>query len=208
MSEFRKEIEDPIEYVQRLVTFDFTFPVNYPEGELDRFELELRHDLGEYWDIADGFSAGLNATFIDSSVQLPEEEAKNFGEVDIGAPIFERDMVNAPEHLFNLFLTYDNVDTGTQVGLFYTIQGDTLLAGADATEEFIPSVYATEFDTLNFTLKQQLTDRLSLKFQAKNLTNSEIDTVYRSQYIGPDVLKTSYTKGIDYALSLSYSFGF
>lgn len=208
VSWFKKNIEDPIEYVQRVVTFDFTTPVNYPDGELERFEFELRHELGRHWDWAEGFSTGLNMTFIDSTVVLPEEEALLFQANDILAPMFERDMTNAPEHLFNLFLTYDNLDTGTQVGLFYTLQGDTLLAGADATENFIPSVYATEFDSLNFTLKQELTDRLTLKFQAKNLTDPLIDTVYRSEYIGPDVLKTSYTRGIDFALSFNYSFGF
>jgi hypothetical protein len=43
-------------------------------------------------------------------------------------------MTNAPEHLYNVFLTYDVRATGTQLGLFYTVQGDTLVAGAGAVE--------------------------------------------------------------------------
>ena len=44
--------------------------------------------------------------------------------------------------------------------------------------------------------------------QAKNLTNPEIQTVYRSDYIAADVLNSSYTAGIDFAFGLKASFEF
>jgi hypothetical protein len=47
LSWFHKDIEDPIEYVQRLAGFNFTTPVNYPEGTLGGVELEVRQDLGQ-----------------------------------------------------------------------------------------------------------------------------------------------------------------
>ena len=63
-----------------------------------------------------------------------------------------RDMTNAPEHLYNLYLTYDIAAAGTQFALFYTVQGDTLVAGAGQSHgNFVPSVYAKEYDTLNLT---------------------------------------------------------
>jgi hypothetical protein len=120
-----------------------------------------------------------------------------------------RDMTNAPDHLYNFYATYDFAPTETQFALFYTVQGDTLLAGAGvATGHFVPSVYAKEYDTLNVSVVQKLGQYTKLQFQAKNLTNARIETVYRSPYIGPDVTHTSYSKGIEYSLALIMEFKF
>ena len=201
---FKKDIDDPIEYVQRLVSFDYTTAVNYPKGELDGFEFEFRQQLGRLWDPLEGLGIGANATFIDSVVQLPEDEAARFREASINAPMDSRDMTNAPEHLYNFYVTYDLAWSGTRLGLFYTRQGDTLIAGAgDSKGNFVPNVYATEFDTLNFSLSQDLGRGFKLDFKLKNLTDPDIKTVYRSPYIGEDVTKTSYSKGIDWSLGIS-----
>jgi outer membrane receptor protein involved in Fe transport len=209
LSRFDKRIEDPIEYVQRPGDFVFTTAVNYPKGELSGYELEVRQDLGHFWGACEGLSIGANGTFIDSEVTLPAAEAAGLAASGIQAPMPTRDMTNAPEHLYNFFATYDVPDWGTQVGLFYTVQGDTLVAGAgEALGNFVPSVYAKEYDTLNLSVSQKLGPYFKLQFQAKNLTNSSIDEVYRSEFIGDDVLKTSFTRGIDYSISLSAEFSF
>jgi hypothetical protein len=81
------------------------------------------------------------------------------------------------------------------------------VAGAGQSQgRFIPSVYETQYGTLNMGLTHNLRDNCKLKFQAKNLTNPKIDEVYRSEYIGGDVTKTSYRKGIDFSISLEYLF--
>ena len=85
--------------------------------------------IGRYYERLDGLSAGFNLTLIDSEVILPADEAATFENPGILAPMPSRDMTNAPEHLYNLFLTYDVPVSGTQLGLFYTITGDTLLQG-------------------------------------------------------------------------------
>jgi len=142
-------------------------------------------------------------------VTLPDDEAAEFDLPNIKAPMSTRDMTNAPDHLFNLYATYDLTATRTQFALFYTVQGDTLVAGAGiSTGNFVPSVYAKQFDTLNLSITQALGDYLKLQFQAKNLTNPEIETVYRSKYIGKDVTKTSYTAGIEYSITLGMEFRF
>jgi len=201
---FRKDVRDAIEYVQQIsVSFDFTTAVNYPHGRLHGYELELRQDLGKLTEVLSGISIGSNATFINSRVNLPADEQAGFELPGIEAPMPTRDMTNAPEHLYNAFVTYDLALTGTSLSLFYTVQGDTLVAGAgQAAGNFIPSVYAKEYDTLNFSLTQPLGKWVWLRFKAKNLTNPRIETVYRSQYIGDDVAKTSYSTGVDYSLTL------
>jgi outer membrane receptor protein involved in Fe transport len=206
---FRKDIRNPIEFVQQIASFDFTTPVNYPKGTLSGYEIEIRQKMGQFWEPLEGFTLGANATFISSKVILPADEAASFSQPGIQAPISSRDMTNAPAHLYNINATYDFADTGTQVGLFYTVQGDTLIAGAgDANGNFVPSLYSKEFGTLNLSVNQKLGDHFKLQFQAKNLLNPEIETVYRSKYIGSDVLHTSFTRGVDFTLSLSCEFTF
>jgi hypothetical protein len=117
-------------------------------------------------------------------------------------------MLNAPEYLYNLGLTFDNEATGLATALFYSVSGDTLVAGAGIAQgtQFVPDVYQTEVGTLNFSLSQRLGPGLQVQFQARNLTNPEIQEVYRSEFIGPDVLRSTFTRGIDFSLGLTFTF--
>jgi len=202
---FYKDITDPIEYVQQVIGYTYTTAQNYSDGTLQGVELEVRQDLGHFWDAAEGFSVGLNGTFIDSQVTLPANEVAQFAALQV--PITTRDMTSAPESLFNAYLLYDLPSTGTQVGLFYTVQGDTLIAGAtQSLGNFVPSVYAKQFDSLNLSVSQKLGKYLRLQIQAKNLTNPDIEQVYRSKYISRDVTASSFTRGIEFAVTLGAQF--
>ncbi|MSR63867.1 MAG: hypothetical protein EXS08_15690 [Planctomycetes bacterium] len=104
----------------------------------------------------------------------------------------------------NLYLTYDFGGGQTQLALFYTVQGDTLVSGAGLKGVvFVPNVYQKEFGTLNLSLSRVLGKHFKLQLQAKNLTNPDIEEVYRSEFIGGDVSKASYSKGSEVSLSLS-----
>jgi TonB-dependent receptor len=208
ISWFKKEIKDPIENVQRATVAGFTFttPMNFPKGTLQGWEFEVRQDLGRFWDALKGLSVGANATFIESEVVIPPEERS------AAERLITRDMTNAPEHLYNLYATYDLEETGTQFTIFYTVKGDTLLAGTQGSPvvqyPFAPSVYAKEYATLNLSIVQRIGDHLKVKFAAKNLTNPDIETVYRSWLLNDDVTKTRYTKGIDYSIGISAEWTF
>lgn len=207
LSYFYKDITNPIEYVQRNAGFSYTTPMNYPKGKLSGYEVEFRQRIGHFWDRFEGLSVGANATIINSKVKLPADEIAGFNLPNIMAPMSTRDMSNAPEYLYNLYLTYDLQKFGTQLGLFYTVKGDTLVAGAGQSNgRFIPNVYEKEYGTLNLSLSQKVKDNLDLKFQIKNLLDPKIESVYRSKYIGDDVTKTSYRKGLEFSASLSYKF--
>ncbi len=208
VSWFKKEITNPIEYVQRVSTFLYTTAINYPEGELTGYEFEARQQLGRFWDPLEGLAVGANATFIQSQVTLSTNEAAEFESPSIMAPMRTRDMVNTPEYLYNLNLTYDIKKTGTQMGLFYTVQGDALTAGAGVSKTggFVPNVYDKEYGTLNFSLSQKVGEHWKVSFKAKNLLNPEIQKVYRSDYIDGDTVKTAYKKGIEYSISAGYEF--
>ncbi len=212
VSWFRKDVRAPIEYVQRVATastFDFTTAVNYPRGRLVGWEMETRQDIGHFVSVFTGLSFGANATILASEVLLPKDEADGFETANINAPMRSRDMTNAPDSLLNLNLTYDVERTGTQVSLFYTRQGDTLIAGAgQSVGNYQPSVYADDYATLNASLSQKLSQHVKVQFAAKNLTNPEIREVYRSGYIDSDVTKTSYTQGTEYSVTIGGKFTF
>lgn len=209
ISYFYKDIENAIENVQRFATFTFTTPVNFPEGEIRGWEFEARQSLGRLWEPAEGLSAGANLTLIDSKVRLPQDQRDLFEISAIQAPQSSRDATNAPDRLYNLYLTYDAPATGTQASLFYTVRGDTLIAGAGITDsDFVPDLYEEEFGTLNFTFSQRIWKFLRFEFKAKNLTDPTIRTVYRSAYTAGDVTRSSYTRGIDYSVSLSMKLAF
>lgn len=210
-SYFIKEITDPIENVQRIGNgFTYITPVNYPEGEINGFELEVRQDIGRFFDIAEGLSLGANYTLINSEVTLPEEEAAQFRDPNINAPITTRDATNAPEYLYNLYSIYNLKKLGlpdTEATVFYTVRGDTLIAGpGTSVGNFVPAIYEKEYGTLNAGVSHKIAPGWTIKAQAKNILDPEIETVYRSEFIDGDVTRTSYQKGIEYSFGLSASF--
>jgi hypothetical protein len=53
------------------------------QGKLDGWEIEARQDLGKLWTNAEGFSVGANATFIDSTVDLPQDEIDKLAALEV-----------------------------------------------------------------------------------------------------------------------------
>ena len=206
---FSKDIADPIEYTQKSAdnVGIYTTAENYPDGQMDGLEFEVRQQLGKFCSPLEGWSVGGNMTLIHSEVAMPDDEVARYyqsnGALRYGFVETSRDMLNAPEFLYNLYTTYDLAGLGTKIGLFYTVKGDTLLAGPSTYGEYVPSVYATEYGTLNLSLSQKLSDNWTLSFKLKNLNNPKIQQVYRINATGEEALKASYTKGIEVSLGLS-----
>jgi outer membrane receptor protein involved in Fe transport len=174
---------------------------------LSGLEFEARQELGKLWEPISGLSTGGNLTLIDARVNLPDSEILAFEALYGERPRSTRDMTSAPSYLYNLFLTYDVEATGSQFGIFYTVQGETLLSGASVSP-YIPATYQTRFGTLNLSLTQKLGDGLRLSFAAKNLTDAEHREVYRSDYVTGDVLRRRGTDGIEYSLTLGGEYHF
>jgi len=210
VSYFKKDIKNPIEYEQRIADFAYTTPVNYPKGTLSGYELEVRQIMEKANPRLRGLTLGANATFIKSEVTLPEDEASLFEQPNIDAPMPTRDMTNTPEYLYNLFMDYELGSFGlpnTQLSVFYTVKGDTLIAGAGQSDgNFIPNVYAKEYGTLNMSVSHKFSEKWNIKFQAKNLLDPKIQTVYRSKYIGKDIIKTSYQEGMEFSVTMNATF--
>ena len=212
ISYFRKDVENVIQNIQQTQgTTNFIVPINFPQAEIEGWEFEARQDMGRLYDSLSGLTLGGNLTLLDTAVTL-----RDFEQVDLAAAGVAQstvEMTDAPQFLANLYVTYDIEETGTRASLFYTMRGDALIAGPTVGGSgdvfYTPAIYETAYDSLNFTLSQKLGKYLTLSFSAKNLTNPDIETVYRSSYVpGGDVLKTRSSKGIDFSLGIGASFDF
>jgi outer membrane receptor protein involved in Fe transport len=203
LSWFRKDVFDVIEYVEKRAQYTVTTAVNYPRGMLDGYEVEGRQQLGTLWGPLDGLAVGANSTWIHSRVMLPDDELIKFENTFNVRQSASRDMTGAPEFLYNLFCTWDLAATGTGVGLFYTVTGDTLVQGpGPANDIYVPGTYEIEYDTLNFTLSQKLGSHVKLSFSAKNLTNPTRTEVYRGEFVEGDTIRRTRDDGIGLSLSI------
>ena len=213
VSWFAKELKNPIETLNRQVgALAFTTAVNSPDGELTGVELETRHDLGQVYEPLTGLSLGANATFLNARVTATDGEIERLEALPGAEVVRRRDATGTPEFLYNLYLTYDYQPAQTRLSLFYTVEGETLLAGGgrprSTDSEIFPSIYQSEIETLNFTWQQGIGRWLNFRFQARNLTNPGIQEVYRGFGLTEDVRRSYFTRGIDFSFSLGGSINF
>jgi outer membrane receptor protein involved in Fe transport len=200
---FRKDIRDPIEYIEKRANFTITTADNFPRGTLTGLEFEARQEIGDVWAPGKGLSLGGNVTLLDGSVRLPDSEILLFEQVQGVRPKSTRDMTNTPDWLYNLYGTYEIEATGTSFGVFYTVTGDTLTQGPGPSNDyFIPATYRTRFETLNVTMSQSLGRGVRLTLAARNLTDAVMREVYRSEFLDDDVERRSMTNGVDWSLSI------
>ena len=193
LSYFSKDIDDPIQYYKGQDDYGgtYTFVRNYPFAWVEGFEYEMRQDLSKFMSSLEGIKVGFNYTVIEGEVDLGDNE--------------KSDVMEMPESLYNLFLTYNFDVMDLRLGVFYTFKGDTLSAVKNTVGSPTPAEYNLGYGALNMTLSARLTESLKLSFKVKNLTNPDIETVYREDGY-EDALRRSYSTGREYSLGMSYSF--
>jgi len=117
-------------------------------------------------------------------------------------------MTATPDYLMNVSATYDYDEWGTQLGIFYTMKGDSLISGANPhTNLLTPAIYQIGYGTLNFTASQEIFEGLKFSLNARNLTNPDVQTEYRTSE-GINGLNSTYTAGIAVSFALTYQVNF
>lgn len=209
VSWFRKIIDDPIEYVEAAQGFTFTKPVNYPRGRLRGWEVEARQEMGSVWGPLAGLNLGGNATWIDAIVRRPDYEVLQFEQFQGVRPPTVRGMTAAPKYLWNLFTTYDLAATGTSLGVFYTVTGDTLLQGpGPSNNAFVPATYDRKYDNLTASLSQNLGRGVRVTLSAQNLTNALREQYYHTVFLAEDVTRRTYKTGVTWSLNIGGEIAF
>jgi TonB-dependent receptor len=205
LSVFRKEILNPIEVESfGYLGTDYLLTVNYPEGEVEGMEFEIRKKLGFLPGLLRYLSVGANHTTMDSTVTLPKQMQESLAVY--GLETDSRDMQGQPEFVTNYNVMWDHPNWRTSVGLFYNIRGDMLKSGAAVGDGGATAdIYSKSLSSVNVSVSQGIGKSWKLTFQAKNLIDPKVEDVYRESD-GTETLRKSYTEGKSYSISLGGSF--
>jgi TonB-dependent receptor len=199
---FYKEFENPIEKAYNVrTTSDFgeTTYLNVDQAEVQGIELEVRKRLDGMVLNGTGasiFTVSANVSFIDSNVDIPEEEYQFILQRDPNASP-TRELQGQSDFIANLAVHYDQIEWGTSASLIYNLTGTRLdevgVGGA-------PNAYEQARGELDFTFFQDVRKDFIFKFVAKNLLDEDIE-------ITQDFNDVSYSR-LRYAEGRSFSLGF
>lgn len=171
---FAKRFDDPIErvYIQtsgnRVVTF-----TNAEQATNYGVELELRKSLAFAGTFGESFSVTTNATFVHSDVEVVNEDA-------------DRPMVGQSPYVVNAGLAYSPASGRTTATVLYNVFGRRITSAGLGN---FPDVYEQPRGVLDLSLRQDLSDRMSLKVDAENL----LDAAY--EYRQGGVTRERYRSG-------------
>ena len=205
VSLFYKSILAPIEQTQvsqgesQLYQYQ-----NFPSGTLWGAEFEARKRLDQVSEVLRDFSINFNTTYIQSQVDLSQEQQQQRTELGI-AP--NRPLQGQPLYIINAGLDYNNVQAGFYSGLFYNVTGPLLIAAGGeggAGLGYLPDVYEQPAPSLDFNLTQTFADNWKFTFRGKNLLNPLFQQTVT--FNGVEKTYLSYTKGWDLSLSMAYGF--
>jgi TonB-dependent receptor len=204
-SAFYKQIKSPIERVNLQISGSrYITPVNYDQGDILGFEIEARQRMDVLHECLRPLTLGANASYIKSEVEIPREERQTLA--NYGLDTRTRAMAGQPDYLANAFMTLEFERTGTTIGLFYTLTGRSLVAGAGSGGgDAVPSLYEEPFETLNFSLDQRIGRHWSVRFQVKNILDPPVKRVYELPWATEGMIHTEYHRGVDFSLSASCS---
>ncbi len=201
VSGFYKDFTDPIERVLRNVGEGrFVGFQNVEKAMVYGAEFEARKRLDAFTanPILGRISLGGNFSLVQSEVDIPEEEMTLILASDPGADN-TRQLVGQSPYLLNLNAVYENIETGTAVGLYYTVFGDRLLA---VTEGATPDVFEEARADLDLTISRKVSPDFRMKLSAKNLLGTDMRQI--QSFKGTDYEYLSYSRSRTFSLGLTY----
>ena len=196
--EFRKNLSflhDSLEYFS--INANFTFSAS----EVDNTNREFISKISffESRETVAAFAA-LRNSLIEEYGNEPEDwDRQALLDVAPNTPS-RRDLFGQPDWITNLSLNYENPIWGTAVSLNFNYVSEKL---AYASQGATPDVYDRDRERLDLIISQSFGDNWSLKFSAKNLTNSENERYYDS---AEEDIYSSYTSGRSFSLGATYRF--
>lgn len=206
LSGFYKDFTNPIEsYIDPTFSDDNTLRSvkNVDEALVYGLEVELRKGLGFISSALQNFKVGSNFSLVESVVDIPQEELDEKIFNGDPNPDKTRPFIGQSPYLFNINMTYDNYETATSAGVFYTLFGDRLfLTGRHAT----PDVYERGYGTLDFKVTQGVFENFELALSAKNILDPEQIFSYRldNGVVEKEFNYSAYNMGRTFSVSISY----
>jgi len=139
---------------------------------------------------------GGNASIIYSRVELDPAQA-----TAVTNP--SRPLQGQSPWVLNLFLSYDNADTGTVARLLYNVFGPRIAAvGTNG----VPDTYEQPFHRLDLVVSQRIGERLTASLKAKNLIDHKARWTLEDPTNGRTFEVDGFYRGREFSLSLTASY--
>lgn len=206
VSGFYKDFNDPIEtYIDPTFSDDNTLRSvkNVDQARVYGLEFEIRKNLGFIMPLLENVKFGTNFSIVHSEVDIPQEELDEKIQNGDPNPDKTRPFAGQSPFLLNFNLTYDNFETATSAGIFYSYFGDRLfVTGRHAT----PDVYERGYGSLDFKATQGIGEFLEMSLAAKNILDPVQKFSYRldNGVVDKEFNYSAFKKGVSYSISLSY----
>ena len=210
VSAFYKKFLRPIEMVQFVKQAGAFQPRNVGNGDVIGGEIEMRQNLDIISDRLKSLSVTMNFTYTESKIELSKTEYES--RVDNARDGQEinsfRDMAGQAPYLINGGISYKGIDKGFlkgfEAGLYYNVQGQTLLFTGIADR---PDIYTKEFHSLNMNASKSFgkKDQMQVSFKITNILNDKQEAVFKS-YNAEDQYFSKLIIGQNYNLKFTYNF--
>ncbi len=209
LSGFYKKFNNPIEIVQYATQAGSFQPRNVGDGEVFGAEAEWRYNLGSMVSAFRNLRFLVNLTFTESRIKLSKTEYDSRIEnARTGQSVDEyRDMAGQAPYIINGGLAYNGGEkgfwNGFEAGLYYNVQGQTLLYAGIVDR---PDIYSEPFHSLNFNSNKKMDKdgRFQAGLKIENLLNNSKESVFKS-YDATDQYFSKIDPGIRFQIRLSYS---
>lgn len=196
---FYKSISQAIERQFITVDGEIVSFSNRSEAEVRGIEIEARHGLGFLSDHLEGISVGMNASYIQSAVQLTPAEISNrtsfLGDASETRPLFDQS-----PYIANADITWEQKRWGTTVTAVASVFGPRITIAGLAT----PDVYEQPAPQLDFVVTQRIGEHFKLRFTARNVLNPQFDRTYGESADSP--IFQTFRRGMAFGLSVGYEF--
>ncbi|NCF42774.1 MAG: TonB-dependent receptor [Bacteroidetes bacterium] len=205
-SVFYKDFTDPIELTFYESAPDQLTPRNLGNASVVGLEFEFRKSLGFIANSLEKLKFNVNASYIDSSLTMFEDEFNRRVNAARDGERVEnkRELQGQSPYLINTGLNYTDSEIGLQTGLFFNVQGKTLEVVGTG---IVPDVYTVPFNSLNFTLNKKFgpEKKSTVDVKVSNILNSKRKSVYES-FNASDQICTQLNPGTEFSIGYSYSF--
>jgi TonB-dependent receptor len=199
---FYKQINDP---VNRVVAADATGDQRYfrtgKKAEVLGFEIEARKNLFKDSDDRDVLNLGLNVAYLDTNQDLYDEVS---GAFTTSFNRSEDNLEGASDLIFNADLTYSprfgNYEPqATLVGSYFSDRIFALGSGD------LGNIVEKSVTSLDFVLKNPITDNFEINFSLTNILNPDITFVRENTGFG-DIVISEFKAGVNVGIGLKYKF--
>lgn len=205
-SGFYKKFTDPIEIVQYVQIAGFFQPRNVGSGEVVGAEAEFRKNLNFISQTLENLSINGNITVTQSSIEMaPNEFASRTNNARDGQVIEStREMAGQAPYILNFGISYSDYESGFDGGLFYNVQGPTLIFVGLGNRS---DIYSEPFHNLNFNMNKTfgVEDKMILSVGINNILGDLREEFFQG-YRAQEQIFTRFNPGRFVSVGFTYKF--